>query len=48
MNLINKILTEATNPNSCKVSLLVSKKAAKPEAVVRLVSKVMFPILLII
>ena len=45
---INIILNDATNPNSCSVSLSVSIKAAKPEAVVKLVSRVILPILLII
>ncbi len=41
---IKIILIDATKPNSCNVSLLVSINAAKPDAVVRFVNKVIFPI----
>ena len=39
-----KILSDAITPNSCRVALFVRIKAAKPEAVVTLVSKVILPI----
>src|SRR5210317_42374 len=38
------ILIEATTPNSFKILLLVKIKVAKPEAVVKLVINVAFPI----
>ena len=41
------MLISLTSPNSCNVSLSVSTKAVKPDAVVKLVSKVILPILLI-
>ena len=41
------ILIAATNPNSCKILLLVKINVAKPEAVVKFVSKMALPMLTI-
>ena len=45
---MNIILIEEITPNSFSVSLFVNINAAKPEAVDKLVSNVILPILLII
>lgn len=41
------IFNEAITPNSCRTLLLVKIKVANPEAVVKLVSKMTLPILII-
>ena len=45
---MKKMLRPATNPNSFKISLLVSANTAKPMAAVMLQNKVTTPILLTI